>query len=126
MTTTMSFSKKQFSFLYLFSLKKSAGWTTIYTILLFLSYPLVTFNQCSSLLYLYKDKENKLETIFYRLNNYLVVSDFIVSFLMCVMVLVFSGVLYSYMHSKRSADFFHSMPVKREVMLSANFCWNRK
>ena len=122
MTTTMSFSKKQLSFLYFFSLKKSAGWTTIYSILLFLSYPVISYSECRGIFVRYDNTANySIENIIYRLNNNLIVSDFIVSFLMCAMVMVFSGVLYSYMHNKRSADFFHSMPVKRETMLLANF-----
>lgn len=56
MTTTTSssnlslFKKEQFGFLYRFALKKTAGWTAIYTILMFLSYPLVTFTEVMDML----------------------------------------------------------------------------
>ncbi len=124
MTTTTSssklslFKKEQFAFLYRFALKKTAGWAAIYTILLFLSYPLVTFTEVMDMM------DRLQEPYFNPLNNimnYQLISSFLVSALMCGMVLVLSAVLYSYMHGRRSADFFHSMPVDRSVMLSANF-----
>lgn len=116
--TLSGFKKDQFAFLYRFALKKSAGWTAIYTILLFLSYPLLVYNETTEVAKRYA------EDYFDRMNylmNYHTVNAFCVSALMCGMVLVFSAVLYSYMHNKRSADFFHSMPVDRSIMLIANF-----
>ncbi len=118
MTTTMScFKKEQFLFLYRFSLKKTAGWTAIYTILLFLCYPLILFKEAASMANRYPDYPDRMNMLLSRMT----VTSFMVSALLCAMVLVFSAVLYAYMHGKRSADFFHSMPVERSVMLSANF-----
>lgn len=134
MTTTMSssnpnmsknlnkdltaFKKQQFCALYSFALKKGAGWTVIYSILLFLCYPLIVWKENYETAWIYpNDYADRLS----NLMNYQILTAFLVSALMCIMVLVFSAVLYSYMHGKRSADFFHSMPVDRSVMLGANF-----
>lgn len=118
MTTTMSCSKRdQFAFLYRFALKKALGWTAIYTVLLFLCYPLLT---CSELMHV----THRYEEMDYRMTYIMdghIISAFLVSALLCAMVLVLSVVLNAYMHSKRSADFFHSMPAPRSVMLTANF-----
>ena len=110
--------KSQFGFLYGFALRKSAGWTAIYSILLLLCYPLITWKENYENSIRHADFERNLA--YYYTDHHLLTS-FAVSALMCVMVLVFSAVLYSYMHGKRSADFFHSMPVDRGVMLGANF-----
>ena len=124
MTTTTSssnknpFRKEQFAFLYRFALKKTAGWTAIYTILMFLCYPLVSLTEAMNMAE--RTSSEYFNPVNYLMNNQ-VVCAFLVSALMCGMVLVFSAVLNSYMHGKRSADFFHSMPVDREVMLGANF-----
>lgn len=134
MTTTTSFSnpnmsknsnkelsslkKSQFGFLYGFALRKSAGWTAIYTILLVLCYPLITWKENYENALRYADiGVNQL----HHYTDHHFLTSLAVSALMCLMVLVFSAVLYSYMHGKRSADFFHSMPVDRSVMLGANF-----
>ncbi len=124
MTTTTSCSnlsemkKTQFGFLYRHALKKTAGWTAIYSILCFLCFPLVSFRECMGFALRYT--EDYLDRLSYLLNHQVVCSG-LVSALMCGMVLVYSAVLYSYMHGKRSADFYHSMPVDRKVMLLANF-----
>ena len=112
-----SLKKSQFRFLYGFALRKSAGWTVIYSILLTLCYPLITWKENYENAIRYSKGTN---FVHYYTDQHLLTS-FAVSVLMCVMVLVFSAVLYSYMHGKRSADFFHSMPVDRGVMLGANF-----
>ena len=110
--------KSQFRFLYGFALKKSAGWIAIYSILLTLCYPLIvwTENYKSAVYY----PNNYERYVNYAMTDH-TASAVLVSMLMCSMVLVFSAVLYSYMHGKRSADFFHSMPVERSTMLTANF-----
>ncbi len=124
MTTTMSFSKlsdakkSQFGFLYKFALKKTAGWTAIYTILAFLAFPLVTFQECITMASRYGMVY--IEQVHYSMGFQTMCSG-LVSALMCGMVLVYSAVLYSYMHGRRSADFYHSLPVDRTVMLLANF-----
>ena len=110
--------KSQFRFLYGFALRKSAGWTVIYSILLTLCYPLITWKENYENAIRYADTGRNL--VHYYTDHHLLTS-FAVSALMCVMVLVFSAVLYSYMHGKRSSDFFHSMPVDRGIMLGANF-----
>ncbi len=110
--------KSQFGFLYGFALRKSAGWTTIYTILLILCYPLVAWTENYENAARYA---NRQEYYVSYLTDHNLLTSFVVSALMCLMVLVFSAVLYSYMHGKRSADFFHSMPVDRTVLLGANF-----
>ncbi len=112
------FKKSQFRFLYGFALKKCVGWIGIYSILLTLCYPLITWKENYEMAILYPN--NYATRLNYAL-SYHAISVFLVSALMCGMVLVFSAVLYSYMHSKRAADFFHSMPVDRSIMLSANF-----
>jgi len=118
MTTTMSSSKqKQFAFLYRFALKKALGWTAIYSVLLFLCYPLLTYSSLMNVTHRYEEYEYRMT---YIMDDHFV-SAFLVSALLCAMVLVVSVVLNAYMHSKRSADFFHSMPAPRSVMLSANF-----
>ncbi len=118
MTTTMSSSKReQFAFLYRFALKKSLGWTAIYTILLFLCYPLLTYSSLANISHRYEQNEYRLT---YIMDDHFLIA-FLVSALLCAMVLIVSVVLNAYMHSKRSADFFHSMPVNRSVMLTANF-----
>ncbi len=124
MTTTMSCSnlsdmkKSQFGFLYRFALKKTAGWTAIYSILLFLCFPLVTFQECTNLVNRFGP--DYMDRLSYLMNSQ-TVSSGLASALMCGMVLVYSAVLYAYMHGRRSSDFFHSMPVDRKVMLLANF-----
>lgn len=113
-----AFKKQQFCALYGFALKKSAGWTVIYSILLFLCYPLIVWKENYETAEFYpNDYADRLS----RLTSYQLVTAFLVSALMCIMVLVFSAVLYSYMHGKRSSDFFHSMPVDRSILLGANF-----
>ena len=109
--------KSQFRFLYGFALKKTAGWTAIYSILLTLCYPLIAWKQNYQSAYY---PEGYGHYVNYMLNDH-TASAILVSMLMCSMVLVFSAVLYSYMHGRRSADFFHSMPVERSTMLTANF-----
>ena len=111
------FKQQQFRFLYLFSLKKTAGWTAIYSILLFLCYPLVIFQENFRIGQQYEDYIDRMN----YLTSHLTATSFVVSVLLCAMVLVFSAVLYSYMHGKRSAYFFHSMPVDRSILLTANF-----
>lgn len=109
--------RAQFGALYGFALKKSAGWSGIYSILLFLCYPLLTWKECYETAKMFPNNYEIHATILH--NQF--VNSFMVSLLLCGMVLVFSAVLYSYMHGKRSADFFHSMPVDRRIMLGANF-----
>ena len=76
MTTTMScFKKEQFLFLYRFSLKKTAGWTAIYTILLFLCYPLILFKEAASMANRYPDYPDRMNMLLSRMT----VTSFMVS-----------------------------------------------
>ena len=53
--------------------------------------------------------------------NYTGISAFFFSAIMLVAPLVLALVLNGYMHSKKAADVYHALPLRRETLLGVNF-----
>lgn len=113
-TTTSSSNRGQLWALTRFALRKNIGWMAIYSCVLFLCYPLVTFQNIADISYYNPDG------LMSTMNTSHIITSVCVSALLCLMALVFSALLFSYMQG-RPATFFHSLPVKRETLLLSQF-----
>lgn len=132
MTTTTSYSNAgRFRPLYLSLLKRNAGYFGMVSALIFLFYPVQYALEIFQKLPDYKLERlatlqatgepliNAYNLIGYG-KSYTEVSVFFFSAIMIVMPLVLALMLNSYMHSKKAADVFHSLPIRRETLLYAN------
>lgn len=133
MTITTSFSKEsRFLPMYRFTLRKNAGYFGLASLLIFLFYPLqylmevfkklpdnwtyVPSSGAGALL------ENPYDPYYlYGLgHNFTSVSMVLFTMIFLLLPFVLSLMLNSYMHSKKAADVYHALPVRRETLLGVN------
>lgn len=128
MTTTTSSSKKgRFFGLYKTALLRNGGYFGLVSALIFIFYP---FQYAMEAFKTIPADEIPVDLLveaplygysFHGLAaNFTGVSIFFFTVIILLTPLVLALVLNSYMHSKKAADVFHSLPVKREMLLAVN------
>ncbi|MCI1965696.1 MAG: hypothetical protein LKJ17_06150 [Oscillospiraceae bacterium] len=122
-TTSSLNGSRQFSQIYLWSLRKNIGMAALHALLLFLVNPLILLislsGQKSSMeLDSHLTAAEKAERFSEYYSSFV---DHMAPFLAMFVVLVFCAVLcvnlFSYLQNKRSVDLLHALPVRRESML---------
>lgn len=128
MTTTTSYSDSgRFKALYRSALRRSMGYFGLFSVLLLIFYPF------QYALRIFRDlTENQQMQIAAGTNpmdvyslagmgkQFTIVSAFFYTMIILVVPIVLALVLNNYMHSKKAADVFHALPVKREMLLGIN------
>ncbi|MBC8584550.1 ABC transporter permease [Youxingia wuxianensis] len=128
MTTTTSFSdQKRFSQLYRAIFRRNIGYFSMYAVILFIFYPLQYLIEAFKSLKHYDINALTLAMdpfAYYNFNglgkNFTGVSSVFVTVIMAAIPIILGLMLQSYMHSKKAADVYHSMPIKRETLLLVN------
>lgn len=117
MTSTISSENKksqtkQGVAMYLWSLRKNSGLAIVFTVLAFMSLPMIQIAALAA------NRGN-----YYSEGNYesfmKVLYPSVFSFITVVFSLIFAAVNFSYLHNKRSVDLFGSLPVSRRVQMTA-------
>ena len=127
MTTTMSFfncppgGKGLFFHLYRAGIKRCFGLGCLYAIFLQLTYTLPMFFSTRNIPFSWVEKPVAITTAQGLLSTYSEGAIIMTSALVCLSAVLFSTVIYSYMHNRRGADFYHSLPAPRPALLLANF-----
>lgn len=128
MTTTTSYSDSgRFKALYRSALRRSMGYFGLFSVLLLIFYPF----QYALLIFRDLTESQQMQiasgTIPMEIYNlmgmgrqFTIVSAFFYTIIILVVPVVLSLVLNNYMHSKKAADVFHALPVKREKLLGVN------
>lgn len=130
MTTTTSFSKEsRFLPMYRLALRQNAGYFGLASLLIFLFYPLQFLMEIFKKLPQYSPvpgiadlpADPYFNYDLYGLGrNFTSVSMVLFTMIFLLLPFVLSLMLNSYMHSKKAADVYHALPVKREVLLGVN------
>lgn len=130
MTTITSFSKEsRFLPMYRLALRQNAGYFGLASLLIFLFYPLQFLMEIfkkipqSGAMEAMRDlpADPYYDYQLYGLGrNFTSVSMILFTMVFLLLPFVLSLMLNSYMHSKKAADVYHSLPVKREVLLGVN------
>ncbi|MEM1484754.1 DUF6449 domain-containing protein [Oscillospiraceae bacterium PP1C4] len=129
MTTTTSFSKKdRFNGLYKSTFRRNIGYFGLVCALLFIFYPFqyameafkpLNPEQVGSLAI---DANSPFQ--FYRFyglgQNFTTVSAIFFTMTVLLTPMILALVLGSYMHSKKAADVYHALPIKREMLITVN------
>ena len=117
--TTLYSDKKLFVSFYKNSLSRIKGVALIYGILMFITYPMFYFINIGEAM-----RRLALGQNYYGFEGYLDMYPSAALFFFAVIaaaVISLSVIANSFMHSKKSVDVFHALPVRRPVMLLANF-----
>lgn len=108
-TTSSKSTFQQFSTVFRWSLRKHLGISALYGLLLFLTLP--------------------IWLIFAISNKQIINPDFPEAFLIyfyypltLLFTLLFTSLLFGYLHKKRSMDLFHALPIGRNTLLLARYC----
>lgn len=120
MTPTTLFSdKKLFVSFYKNALSRIKGVALIYGILMFITYPMFYLINIGEAM-----RRLALGQRYYGFEGYLDMYPSAALFFFAVVaaaVISLSAIANSFMHSKKAVDVFHALPVRRPVMLAANF-----
>lgn len=126
MTTTTSYSKKdRFFGLYKSTLRRSAGYGAMFSALVFIFYPLqyileiIEGRKAMAIVAAGKPLSSFTEFIGIA-ENFTGVSAVFVTMLMMLAPIIFALLLNSYMQSHKAADVYHSLPVTRGMLMTAN------
>ena len=117
--TTLYSDKKLFVSFYKNALSRIKGVAVIYGILMFITYPMFYFIEIGDAM-----RRLALGQRFYGFEGYMDMYPPAALFFFAVIfaaVLSLSVISNSFMHSKKAVDVFHALPVRRPVMLLANF-----
>lgn len=124
MITATSCSKNKFKNIYLGTIRRHMGMSVFYLVLMLALFPLLYLLQILSL----PDQEAfQVERInpewyFYGHGGvYTGVTGFTITMLCIIVPILFGTMIFSYLHNKRATDVFHSLPVRREKLFSANY-----
>lgn len=127
MTTTTSFSKDgRFLSMYRFTLRQNAGYLGLATLLIFLVYPLQYLMEVFKKIdpSMAQDLPAISPYAAYNLyglgRNFSSVAMVLFTIVFLLLPFVLSLMLNSYMHSKKAADVYHSLPVRRETLITVN------
>lgn len=128
MTITTFFSKEgRFPQLYRFTLRQNAGYFGLTSLLVFLLYPVQYLMEIfkrvpeASYAYLPEVPDPFSNYRLYGLGrNFTEMSMVLFTMLFLLLPFVLALMLNSYMHSKKAADVYHSLPVRRETLLVIN------
>ena len=128
MTITTFFSKEgRFPQLYRFTLRQNAGYFGLASLLIFLLYPVQYLMEAfkripeASYAYLPEAPDPFSNYRLYGLGrNFTEMSMVLFTMLFLLLPFVLALMLNSYMHSKKAADVYHSLPVRRETLLVIN------
>lgn len=117
--TTLYSDKKLFVSFYKNALSRIKGVAVIYGILMFITYPMFYFIEIGDAM-----RRRALGQRFFGFEGYMDMYPSAALFFFAVIfaaVLSLSVISNSFMHSKKAVDVFHALPVRRPVMLLANF-----
>lgn len=116
MTTTTSYSdKKRFSSFFLGLLKRNSGYIIFLTLVEFIFFPVQTA------LYLFGSRFNTERYFIIPSAQFHTVTSVIMIFVITVLAAIVIGLSQlGYMNSKRSVDVYHSLPISRNAMFTAN------
>lgn len=130
MTTTTSFSERgRFLPLYRFSLRQNAGYFVLASLLIFLFYPLQylmeVFKKVPPDYFSGWDPGVPLDpfqpyTLYGLGRNFTEISMVFFTILFLLLPFVLALMLNSYMHSKKAADVYHALPIRRELLMAVN------
>lgn len=116
MTATQSYSDNHLFWAnYKNSLKKLSGAGILYAVLSLISFPVMYFLTTSR--YQFTHNLNLCGTP--QIYPYVSVGTYLP--LIVLFVLIFSGIVNSYMQNKKAVDAYHSLPIKRETLLFSNY-----
>ena len=117
--TTLYSDKKLFVSFYKNALSRIKGVALIYGILMFITYPMFYFIEIGDAMRRLANGQR-----FYGFEGYMDMYPSAALFFFAVIfaaVVSLSVISNSFMHSKKAVDVFHALPVRRPVMLLANF-----
>ncbi len=128
MTTTTSSSKlSRFVGFYKSTFRRGIGYFSLFSALIFVFYPA----QFGMEIFRISNKfliENLTEyvpqishyNLFGAAHSFTTASTFFLPLIILLMPMILSLVLNSYMHSKKAADVYHALPIRRETLLLVN------
>ena len=133
MTTTTSYSKSsQFRSLYLETLRRSKGYIGLVSLLVFSFYPVQyimevirSAQEAARYAEIYAADATLVQSwstpdFIGLAENFTLISAIFFTGILLVVPFVLGLALNSYMHSKKAADVYHAIPVRREMLLGVN------
>lgn len=130
-TTISSSEKSRFLPQYRLAMRQNLGYFGLLSVLIFLCYPLQFLMEITKklqdvsgyspdyLAYLESNLYHKYDLAGIGM-NYTGASMILFTMLMLVMPVVLAMLMNNYMHSKKAADVYHALPVRREALMGAN------
>lgn len=117
-STTSSISKKkELKETYLWALKKHKGISALLALLMFMALPMLLIMIMPNLKTRVYPAIARDESTKYFIERIAELNAFFVVPLILIFTILFSALLFGYMHQKRSVDLFHSLPVGRTPMM---------